>query len=56
MADRSNSGIIIAHPIGEGLNAIRDTFRSTCKRLGIPSALQALERLSNEGKHTLALL
>jgi hypothetical protein len=55
MADRVDSEIISAYLFGEGLNAFRDTFKSTCRRLGIPDALQALERLSNEGKHTLAL-
>jgi len=53
MADRSRSEIISAHPIGEGLNAFRDTLKATCES---SDALRALERLSNEGKHILALL
>ena len=53
MADRSRSEIISAHPIGEGLNAFRDTFKSTCDG---SDTSQAFDCLSNEGKHTLTLL
>jgi len=55
MADQSRSEIISANPIGEGLYAFHYNFNSTCARLGIPYDLQALERMSSTGKHTLAL-
>ena len=52
MTSRSDSKIISAYPIGEGLNVFRDTFKATCEGLAIPDVPQSLERLSNEGKHT----
>jgi hypothetical protein len=43
------SGVILSRTISEGLNAFRNSFYSTCESLGIPSSLQALDQISNEG-------
>ena len=56
MAGQSDSEIISAYPIWEGLNVFRDTFKATCEGLAIPNVPQSLERLSNEGKHTPSLV
>ncbi|KAH7011997.1 hypothetical protein B0J12DRAFT_778670, partial [Macrophomina phaseolina] len=45
MADRSRSEIIKSEPIGDRLDAFRNSFRSTCENLGIPSSLQALDHI-----------
>ena len=56
MADRSRSEINKTKLIGDGLNTLRDSFRSSCKSLGVPSSLQALDQIGNEGnKYGLVL-
>ncbi|KAF2174644.1 hypothetical protein K469DRAFT_648111 [Zopfia rhizophila CBS 207.26] len=55
MVDGSTSEIIKTAPIGDGLNAFRDSFRSFCKTLGVPSSLQALDQIGSEDLQTLAL-
>lgn len=49
MAHPSRLEIIKTNPIGERLNAFRETFEATCKDLGLPSTLDALRQIDSEG-------
>lgn len=50
MADQSQSEIIESNPIGKGLDAFRASFNSICGDGSIPSTLDALGQLVEEGK------
>ncbi|KAJ0344354.1 hypothetical protein KNSL1_009466 [Colletotrichum chrysophilum] len=48
MADQSQSDIIKANPIGNGLSAFRDRFNSICKDKGFVSDQHTVDRLGEE--------
>lgn len=49
MANLSRSEIIRSKPIGKGLDAFRDSFEPVGVALDIPSSLDALYQMGNEG-------
>jgi hypothetical protein len=53
MANLSKSEIIKTKPIGDGLNGFRDSFKQTCQDLGLPSSLDSLHQISNQGLKNL---
>ncbi|KAH8723920.1 hypothetical protein GQ44DRAFT_709364 [Phaeosphaeriaceae sp. PMI808] len=55
MAHGSISETIKAKPIGKGLNTFRNSFSFVCQDLGVPSGLESLDRIGNEGLQNLAL-
>jgi len=50
MANPSEFEIIKSKPIGEGLTAFRDAFRSTCANLGILESQDAVQQIIDKGK------
>ncbi|KAL2005522.1 hypothetical protein VTN00DRAFT_2733 [Thermoascus crustaceus] len=55
MAHLSTREITATKPIGESLNAFRDSFKLTCKDLGLLHSVDAVHRLDNEGLRNLSL-
>jgi hypothetical protein len=49
MTSLSRSEILRKSPIGNGLNHVRDAYRSTCEKLGLPPSTDALSQIGNEG-------
>src|ERR1700735_2315551 len=49
MANLSKSEIIKTKPIGDGLNGFRDSFKQTCQDLGLPSSLDSLHQIGDQG-------
>jgi hypothetical protein len=49
MAILLESEIIKSKPIGEGLAAFRDVFRSTCADLGVPGSADGVQQIDKEG-------
>ncbi|KAK1846429.1 serine threonine-protein kinase sgk2 [Colletotrichum chrysophilum] len=56
MADQSQSDIIKANPIGNGLSAFRDRFNSICKDKGFVSDQHTVDRLGEEDLQILSLV
>lgn len=49
MAIVSESDTIKSKPIGEGLTAFRDAFRSTYADLGVPGSADGVQQIDKEG-------
>lgn len=49
MADQPRSKLIEKNPIGNGLDAFRASFNSTCERSSVSCGPDALEQLTLEG-------
>ena len=49
MENISTSQIIQSNPIGEGLNAVRESLSSICDDLGTTSGEEALSKIRGEG-------
>jgi hypothetical protein len=50
MANPSGSGILIkSKPFGEGLRPFCNSSNSICKYLGLPSSLDVVPKIDNEG-------
>ncbi len=59
MEDNLQAGIIKDSPVGKGLDAFRDLFRSMCEERGISRTSEALGQLNEQGgrdKHNCNLL
>lgn len=50
MAALSESEIVKSKPIGDGLAAFRDLFRSTCEGFGIPPSADRVQEVIDKGK------
>lgn len=48
-----NLDIIKSHPIGDGLNAFRDVYRSTCADLGVPGTVDGVQQIIDKGERHL---
>lgn len=53
MAQLSKREIIESRPIGDGLNAFRDEFVSTCRSSGLPCSVQSVHELDHDGTYSL---
>jgi hypothetical protein len=49
MLDQATLDIIKAKPIGNGLDAFRDSFKSVVNGLGLLASSDALNQISDEG-------
>lgn len=49
MAALSESDIIKSKPIGEGLAAFHDAFRSTCADFGVPASVNGVQQIIDKG-------
>lgn len=52
MALLSKREIIEFRPIGDGLNAFRDEFVSTCRSSGLPCSVQSVHELDHDGTYS----
>jgi hypothetical protein len=50
MVNASDLEIVKIKPIGDGLAAFRDAFRSTCADLGIPESADAVQQIVDKGE------
>ena len=50
MVNASDLEIVKTRPIGDGLAAFRDAFRSTCADLGIPESADTVQQIIDKGE------
>ncbi|KAE8355970.1 hypothetical protein BDV28DRAFT_11660 [Aspergillus coremiiformis] len=55
MSRPSKREIIESKPIGEGLNAFRDEFTSSCRGSGLPCSIQSVHNLDHEALQSLCI-
>ncbi|KAE8397967.1 hypothetical protein BDV37DRAFT_276489 [Aspergillus pseudonomiae] len=55
MAQLSKREIIESRPIGDGLNAFRDEFVSTCRSSGLPCSVQSVHELDHDALQNLCI-
>lgn len=55
MARPSKAEVIENKPIGDGLNAFRDSLISLCETSGLPCSIESLPKLDPEGRKPLQI-